>query len=145
MSKSSKDPAPKAKKTTPKKAAAPKERVAKEAAATGAKAPRPPRADRPRDPRLPKAGTVLQRPWHGKVVEIEVGEHDFTCGGKTYTSLSALARAVTGAPSINGFLWVGLAHRPAVKSEAATRAGKAKAAKGDAATANETSPKDAAK
>ncbi len=126
MSKKSPNPAPKSKKAAPRKAAAPKERAAKEAAATTAKPSRPPRADRPRDPRLPPAGTVLQRAWHKKVYEITVGEHDFACEGKTYASLSALARAVTGAASINGYLWAGLVRR-APKAPAKPDAGEEKA------------------
>lgn len=95
-----------------------------------------------RDPRLPAPGTVLQRPWHRKVYEITVGESDFACGGKTFGSLSALARDVTGAKSINGFLWAGLIKRPATAKPATPKTKKAKAAKTVAETTTEAAPKE---
>lgn len=98
-----------------------------------------------RDPRLPKPGTVVERVWHEKNYRITVGESDFACGGKTYGSLSALARDVTGAKSINGYLWAGLVKRPATAKPATPKAKKAKASKADAATATEATPKEASK
>jgi hypothetical protein len=49
-----------------------------------------------RDPRLPPPGTVLERPHDGRVVRAIVLEGGFEYAGKTYGSLSAVARAATG-------------------------------------------------
>ena len=61
-----------------------------------------------RDPRLPAVGTTLQRAYKGKVLEVTVREDGFEHEGATYRSLSQLARHVTGAASINGYLYFGL-------------------------------------
>jgi Protein of unknown function (DUF2924) len=121
MSKPSKNPARKATKTAPKKHMATKDVEAKDAAPpTTTKPPRNATIPRPRDPRLPKAGTVVQRDWHGKTYEVRVNEHDFTFKGEPYRSLSALARKITGAASINGVAWWRLATRPAPQQEEGT-------------------------
>jgi len=113
MSNPSKNPAPKSKKPGAPRRAATKDATAKDAAAHATtKPPRTPRAPTERDPRLPKAGTVVQRAWHGKTYEVTVNESDFTFKGESYRSLSALARKITGAASINGVAWWGLAPRP---------------------------------
>lgn len=118
MSKPSKNPARKATKTAPRKHVATNEVEAKDAAPpTTAKLPRRATAPRTRDPRLPKAGTVLQREWHGRTYEVRVNELDFTFKGESYRSLTALARKITGAASINGVAWWRLATRPAPKQE----------------------------
>jgi hypothetical protein len=49
-----------------------------------------------RDPRLPPPGTVLERAHAGGVVRVLVMEEGFEYKGKTYRSLSAVARAATG-------------------------------------------------
>lgn len=41
-------------------------------------------------------GTRLLREWHGQRHEVVVKEDGFLYGGKTYRSLSAVARAITG-------------------------------------------------
>ena len=41
-------------------------------------------------------GTKLIREWQGKVYEVTVLEHGFAYGGRTYSSLTAIARAITG-------------------------------------------------
>ena len=69
-------------------------------------APSPPPAARrqpPRDGRLPRAGTILTRPYHGQSVVVLVREDDFEYQGRHYRSLSAIAREVTGTR------WNGLA------------------------------------
>jgi hypothetical protein len=49
-----------------------------------------------RDPRLPPPGTVLERAHEGGMVRVTVLEHGFEYAGRTYGSLSAVARAATG-------------------------------------------------
>lgn len=86
----------------------------------GAKAPKaaaakatPAKAAKPRDPRLPAAGETIVRPYKGKDYRVTVLEDGFRYDGKEYRSLSALASEISGAESINGFLWFGLVKRPA--------------------------------
>ena len=45
----------------------------------------------------PKPGARLLRRWGGEIHEIAVVEDGFTWRGRTWTSLSAIARAITGA------------------------------------------------
>ena len=63
-----------------------------------------------RDPRLPKAGISLSREFKGFVHEVQVLEHEFIYRGRTYRSLSAIAKEITGTPW-NGFLFFGLISR----------------------------------
>lgn len=60
----------------------------------------------PRKPRLPRkatqgvvlsAGTRLVRDWNGRRHCVDVGDKGFIFDGKTYRSLSAIARKITGA------------------------------------------------
>ena len=60
-----------------------------------------PMATRP-DPRLPMPGTVLTRVYKDQTLHVEVLAEGFAYGGQTYKSLSAVAKAVTGA-HCNGF------------------------------------------
>ncbi len=126
MSKPKKIPAPKTTKPAPKKAPAPKTPTPKDVAAPTTPSPAKAAAPKPRDSRLPAPGTVLAREYKGKTCKIAVGESTFAYEGKTYTSLSALAREITGAASINGYLWLGLtgAKQPAPKATSATKPGK---------------------
>lgn len=67
--------------------------------AVGAPASAPKPARRPagaRDPRLPASGTVLERAHADGVVRVTVLEDGFEYRGKTYRSLSAVAREATG-------------------------------------------------
>lgn len=68
-----------------------------------------------RDPRLPKAGTTLTREWHGKKYLVNVLESGFSYGGKSYRSLSGVAKAISGQ-IVNGFLWFGLIPKEESKS-----------------------------
>lgn len=70
---------------------------------------------RARDPRLPAAGAVLRREYGGVEHEVVVREDDFTFGGRTYASLSAIAKAITGT-AWNGLVFFGLAARGARKA-----------------------------
>lgn len=60
-----------------------------------------------RDPRLPEVGTALVREHGGFDHEVEVLEDGFRYRGRTYRSLSAIAREITGT-AWNGFLFFGL-------------------------------------
>ena len=60
-----------------------------------------PMASRP-DPRLPMPGTILTRVYKGQTLQVEVLAEGFAYAGQTYKSLSAVAKAVTGA-HCNGF------------------------------------------
>lgn len=63
-----------------------------------------------RDPRLPKAGTAITREFKGFVHEVQVLEREFSYRGRSYRSLSAIAKEITGTPW-NGFLFFGLIGR----------------------------------
>src|SRR5881392_604402 len=54
------------------------------------------------DPRLPMPGTVLTRDYRGQTLHIEVLARGFAYAGQSYRSLSAVAKAITGA-HCNGF------------------------------------------
>ena len=98
------------KKATPKRApkakATPKKKAAPRAKITAAKAP----PSRDRDPRLPKPGAILTRTFKGKEIKVEVLDAGFAYDGKTWRSLSAIAKEVSGT-SWNGYLFFGLQKR----------------------------------
>jgi hypothetical protein len=64
------------------------------------------------DPRLPPTGSIITRPYKGDVVQVRVLAAGFEYAGETYTSLSAVARAVTGS-HCNGFLFFKLTREAA--------------------------------
>jgi len=71
----------------------------------------PPKVTRIRDQRRLAAGTVLTRVYHGqeiRVVALDDGQFEYD--GQVYSSLSAVARAVTGQ-KWNGRLFFGLTKR----------------------------------
>jgi hypothetical protein len=70
--------------------------------ANGANGARP----KPRRSRLSK-GSKLFREWHGETHEVLVLDKGFAWRGETYPSLSAIARALTGA-HWNGWAFFGL-------------------------------------
>lgn len=72
------------------------------------KAPAP--AATARDPRLPPAGTVLRKVHRGEEHLVVVLDDGFEHRGVTYRTLTAVAKAITGA-GWNGFLFFGLATR----------------------------------
>ena len=72
------------------------------APAAAAVAPPPPRP--PADSRLPAPGTVLTRKYKGALLQVRVLPTGFEYNGLAYRSLSAVARAITGA-HCNGFLF----------------------------------------
>ena len=54
--------------------------------------------------RLPPPGTVLSRPYKGQTLQVQVLEQGFAFNGQVYRSLSAVAKAITGA-HYNGYLF----------------------------------------
>ncbi len=58
----------------------------------------------PTDGRLPSPGTVLTRPYKGRVLQVLIRNDGFEFEGQVYPSLSAAARAITGS-HCNGFLF----------------------------------------
>lgn len=58
----------------------------------------------------PLIGTVLTREWHGEQVRVVVAEGSFIWNGKPFGSLSAVAKAITGA-SWSGALFFNLRKR----------------------------------
>jgi Protein of unknown function (DUF2924) len=71
-------------------------------AAPAAAAPVAPAAAR--DPRQPPVGAVLRRDYRGARYQVRVVEGGFEYGGAHYTSLSGVAKAITGT-SWNGFVF----------------------------------------
>lgn len=61
-----------------------------------------------RDCRLPPAGALITRDYKGQRIVVRVLERGFECQGVVHRSLTAVARAVTGA-HWNGNLFFGLA------------------------------------
>jgi len=64
----------------------------------------------PVDDRLPRPGTILTRRYKGRTIQVEVLEHGFAFEGKTYRSLSAVAKAVTGS-HCSGHFFFGLTEK----------------------------------
>ncbi len=54
------------------------------------------------DDRLPPPGTVITRKYKGEVFQVKVLPHGFEYEGEVYTSLSAVAKQITGS-HCNGF------------------------------------------
>lgn len=59
------------------------------------------------DARLPRVGTTLEREWNGKIYRVEVLKDGFLYRGKRYTSLSSIAKEITGKVW-NGFTFFNL-------------------------------------
>ena len=71
-----------------------------------------PKPEPKRDPRLPAVGTELKREHDGKQHTVRVEADGFNYKGKTYRSLSAIAKQITKT-QWNGFLFFGLISREA--------------------------------
>ncbi len=54
--------------------------------------------------RLPPPGTILTRAYRGETLQVKVLDHGFEFEGQVYRSLSAVAKAITGA-HYNGYLF----------------------------------------
>jgi hypothetical protein len=65
------------------------------------------RGDRQMDRRLPLPGALLRREWKGRTILVEVLMKGFRYENQTYSSLSAIAVAVTGT-RWNGLAFFGL-------------------------------------
>lgn len=74
-------------------------------------APSPKARDQARDPRLPPPGSFLILKHGPKLIKVKVLEAGFIYEGKAYSTLSAVARAITGK-HWNGFLFFGLGNKP---------------------------------
>jgi len=75
------------------------------------KEPRRSASKRPkRDPRLPAVGTILERELDGKMLKVKILDDGFRFGGRTFGSLSAVAKEATGT-IWNGLLFWGLVKR----------------------------------
>ena len=64
----------------------------------------------PADDRLPRPGTILTRRYKGRTLQVEVLKHGFRFDGRTYRSLSAVAKAVTGS-HCSGHFFFGLTEK----------------------------------
>ncbi len=64
----------------------------------------------PHSPGDPPPGTTLVREWHGREIRATAVDGGYECDGVVYKSLSAVAKAVTGA-HWSGKLFFGLATR----------------------------------
>ena len=67
---------------------------------------KPPAGDR----RLPPPGTVITRQYKGADLEVHVLPEGFAYAGESYTSLSAVAKAITGS-HCNGYLFFRLSQK----------------------------------
>jgi hypothetical protein len=75
-------------------------------------APPRPRATQRAESRGPMVGTTLIRKWHDQEIRVEVRDGGFEWQSTLYKSLSAVAKAITGA-NWNGKLFFGLTQRKA--------------------------------
>lgn len=66
-----------------------------------------------KDKFMPKLGTILTRRWQGKDHHVQVREKGFEYHGKTYSSLSKLAKEITGHER-SGPAFFGLRHEGGV-------------------------------
>ncbi|PYJ80001.1 MAG: hypothetical protein DME22_24685 [Verrucomicrobia bacterium] len=64
----------------------------------------PPVRQQQADSRLPQPGAVISRLYKGQTLQVEVLPAGFAFQGTVYTSLSAIAKAITGS-HCNGFLF----------------------------------------
>ncbi len=62
------------------------------------------------DDRLPPPGTVLTRKYKGEMLQVKVLAHGFEYAGLVYSSLSAVAKAITGS-HCNGYLFFRLGNQ----------------------------------
>lgn len=82
----------------------------KDAAPEPRETAKPARRTRERDPRIPAPGSLLEREYDGKTLKVKVLDDGFQFRGKTYRSLSAIAKEATGT-IWNGLLFFNLISR----------------------------------
>lgn len=78
-------------------------------------APKP----RPKN-RKPRIGTKLLREWQGRMHEVVVVEDGYLWRGTTFSSLTEIARNITGT-NWNGWVFFGIKKTPAKRSDAPRR------------------------
>src|SRR5216683_3169547 len=78
---------------------------------------------REQDRRLPLPGALLTRKWKGRTVQVEVLAKGFRHENRQYSSLSAIATAITGT-RWNGLAFFGLTRPTGGKRQERTRAKK---------------------
>ena len=66
---------------------------------------------RRRDARLPVPGSVICKLYRGRELRVVVREDGLELDGVMYPSATALAKAITGSKSINGWLFLGVTER----------------------------------
>ncbi len=64
------------------------------------------------DPRLPMPGSVIVKEHHGRTIIVHALDEGFEYDGRRFSSLSAIAREITGT-KWNGFAFFGMAKRRA--------------------------------
>ncbi len=64
-----------------------------------------------RDPRLPSPGTLIVKAYKGRELRVVVRDDGLELDGTMYATATALAKAITGSKSINGWLFLGIAKR----------------------------------
>jgi hypothetical protein len=119
MKRTKKTPAKNTTNRTAKARKSKSETAVKDAAATTA-TPTTPRAatqPRERDERLPAVGQTITKTWHKKTLSVLCTAEGFEYDGKPYASLSSVAKAASGFPSVNGFLFFGLIGRKPAKAK----------------------------
>jgi Protein of unknown function (DUF2924) len=89
----------------------------------GERVPTTDRSRRERDRRLPPPGAMLTRTWKRRTIVVEVLAEGFQCGNRQYSSLSAIAVAITGT-RWNGLAFFGLTRPAGRKQKERTRAQK---------------------
>jgi hypothetical protein len=81
------------------------------------------RSRREQDSRLPLPGALLSRKWRGRTILVEVLAQGFRYENRHYSSLSAIALAITGT-RWNGLAFFGLTRPPGRERKERTRAAK---------------------
>ncbi len=93
------------------------------------------RAPQTRDGVCVKAGALLAREWNGKLERVMILDKGFVWNGRSYDSLSQIAKAMTGT-NWNGHRFFGLRQGKTVGADEASKRRKGRV--GTAATATET-------
>lgn len=70
------------------------------------------------DPRLPAVGSVISKTYKGRDLKVTRLEDRFEFEGRSYPSLSRIAREVIGGAQVNGFAFFGLTGKPGAEAAA---------------------------